>query len=598
MAAISEWKDRLLSPKNVLTHLELDFRKKQIALIYELYQKKLKENNSLDFDDIIFNTVLLFKSFPDILDKYQERFNYILVDEYQDTNSSQYELIRLLSEKYKNLCVVGDDDQSIYGWRGACIANILNFEKDFPGTAVIKLEQNYRSTQNILNAANTVINNNQMRKNKSLWTENSLGGLIYYNRLFSDQDESLLISQMIQQLAETRPYSDFAVLYRNNAQSRIIEDQFVYKNIPYKLFGGVRFYQRKEVKDVLAYLKVIHNPNDTVSLFRIINVPRRGIGEATIERINNFASKSGISFFIALSHLDSIEGLGNRSKKVIEFRELIYRLKEFSTEHSALEVIHKVLQETEFLSQIQAENDLDELNRRENVEELVSKLTEFDSNAPDPTLSAFLEEVALVADIDNYEESENAVVLMTLHSSKGLEFPVVFLAGLEEGLFPSYRAISSGLPQDVEEERRLCYVGMTRAMEQLFMTSATQRLQHGQTVYNTQSRFINEIPEELIDNQTKKPKPIQRVAAKQPSKSNSAVELSFGGKNYQTNMPSPKDIVLDFNVGDRVKQNKYGVGIVKEIRAAGADYEVLVEFDGMAPKKFMAKLSKLVKVSE
>ncbi len=602
-ALISDWKDRILSPRDVLTGLELDFRKRQVALIYELYQKKLRENNSLDFDDIICCTVSLYRAYPNILEKYQDRFKYILVDEYQDTNSAQYELVRLLSSKYKNLCVVGDDDQSIYGWRGANIANILNFEKDFPGTKVIKLEQNYRSTQTILNAANGVIANNSQRKVKSLWTENTQGNLIYYNRMYSDQDESQFVAQTIQQLVKDRPYSDIAVLYRNNAQSRIIEDQFVYKNIPYKLYGGVRFYQRKEVKDVLSYLKVIHNPNDTVSLFRIINVPKRGIGETTVDRINNFAAESGLSFFKALWHLDSVEGLGNRAKKVLEFRELISNLIDFSKEHSALEVIHKVLEDTDLLNNLQADNDLDEQNRRENVEELVSKLAEYDSKANDPSLSAFLEEVALVADVDNYEETENAVVMMTLHSSKGLEFPVVFMVGLEEGLFPSYRSICSGLPEDVEEERRLCYVGMTRAKEQLYITSCTQRLQHGQTVYNSQSRFISEIPTDLLDNQTRQAKPVQkdRKGISQFAKNDKArsnIEISFGGKNYNTNIPGPKDLVLDFEIGDKVRQFKYGIGIVRDIKPAGADFEVSVEFEGLPAKKFLANLSKLAKVED
>ncbi len=608
MFQISTWKDELYTPAMVERDFSADYRAITIGKVYRLYQKRLKENNALDFDDIIFRAVELFVTRPEVLEKYQERFKYIMVDEYQDTNTSQYKLIRLLSKKYKNLCVVGDDDQSIYGWRGANIRNILEFEKDFKNSKVIKLEQNYRSTQTILNVANSVIKNNTGRKEKSLWTDNNSGALIAYFKAATDYEESEFVADKISEFAKKgAKYNDHAILYRNNAQSRSLEEKLISKNIPYRIFGGIRFYDRKEIKDVLAYLRLINNPKDSVSLLRIINVPRRGIGDTTVDKIYDYAANNDMSLFDSLKELENIEGLSTRVKRIDDFKQLIIDFIDFAQSHTVVEVINKVLFETNYLGEIIAERTEESEGRAENIHEFISKASEFEQNSDDKSLTAFLEELALVSDLDSYTEKDDTVTLMTLHSSKGLEFPCVFMVGMEEGIFPSYRSSTSSDKKDLEEERRICYVGITRARERLYLSSSSSRRHHGQTVYNSPSRFLKEIPQDLMENvfmitENDKNK-TERTGISQFAEINkvkNSIDISFGGKNYTSkpNISEPQNVELDFNIGDKVRQMKYGVGVVKNISPAGADYEVSVEFDDIGIKKFMAKLSKLKKVAD
>lgn len=598
MSKIGAQKDNLISAEQYLKDVS-DFREETIAKIYFEYQKRLKANNSLDFDDIIFKTVQLFRERPDILEKYQDRFRYIMVDEYQDTNTSQYTLVKLLSDKYKNLCVVGDDDQSIYGWRGANIRNILDFEKDFKDAETIKLEQNYRSTQVILDAANEVIKNNFGRKSKSLWTENSKGEEIKFYRANNDLDESSFIADQIKKAVESgAKYSNFAVLYRNNALSRTIEEKFIKNSIPYHLFGGTSFYSRKEIKDVMAYLKVLYNPADVIQLKRIINVPKRGIGDSTIEKLTHYADENGITLYESLFNLDDIPELKARAKNLKEFASLITELQEEIQELTITELINSVLYKTNYILELKNEGTEEALGRIENIEELISKAAEFEETAEEPTLAAFLEDVALVADIDNYTENDDTVILMTLHSSKGLEFPTVFIVGFEEGIFPSYRSIMDPSPNALEEERRLCYVGITRAKENLYLTCAKSRLQHGQYVSNLPSRFFKEIPEDFIKSENILENHINTSVPKQTATFRTQADYKGGGiKSYKSNIPSPKNVTLEFEIGDKVRQLKYGIGTVKEINPAGADYEVTVEFPQIGTKKFMANLSKLKKVN-
>ena len=615
VSAISHLKEEMISWEDYAKEVDkADMRAYKTSRVYELYQKRLRRNNALDFDDLIYKTVLLFRTNPDVLNVYQERFKYIMVDEYQDTNTSQYELVRLLARKYGNLCVVGDDDQSIYGWRGANIRNILDFEKDFPDAVVIKLEQNYRSTKNILTAANEVIKHNSARKDKTLWTENDTGSIIHVFRADNDIEEAVFVTEIINKNAlKGKKYKDFAVLYRTNAQSRAIEDRFVRKGIPYRLFGGVRFYERKEIKDILAYLKLIDNSADAVAIKRIINVPKRGIGDKTVETAENAAAKNGTTLFEALGCAAEYPELKSRGKKLGEFYELICSFKQKAQELSVHELIEYVVNATGYRDELEQDGSDDAMMRIENIEEFASKAAEFEKENENATLSAFLEDVALVADIDSYSEDDDAVVLMTLHSAKGLEFPYVFMIGMEEGLFPSGRAINTGDPKELEEERRLCYVGITRAKKELFLTYARQRMQHGQFVYNAPSRFLGELPPELLDNPFKKVQ-TREIPSHEPPK---ASPYNFGArfaasragvaagnmsarpvvpKPYAAEMPKPTNVTIDFVVGDKVRAPKYGIGEVKSIKNAGRDYEVEVAFTGKGTKKFMAGLSKLKKV--
>lgn len=607
MAVISHLKEEMTSWEEYAQKVDKnDLKAVRIAKVYQTYQKMLKENNALDFDDLIYKTVLLFRNFPEVLEKYQDRFRYIMVDEYQDTNTSQYELVAMLANQHKNLCVVGDDDQSIYGWRGANIRNILDFEKDFPDTTVIKLEQNYRSTKKILEAANAVIHHNQTRKDKTLWTENDAGSILHIYKADNEYDECRFVAEKIQELEKAgRKRNEMAVLYRTNAQSRAVEDQMVKKGIPYRLFGGVRFYERKEIRDILSYLKVMANPADTIALRRIINVPKRGIGETSLDKLAAFAAEQNIPLYGALARLDEITTLKTRVAKFKDFYELFEHLREDAAGLSVAELIDAVVKRTGYLQILMAEGTDEALSRIQNIDEFVNKAAEFDKANPEGNLEGFLEEVALVADIDSYEEGEEAVALMTLHSAKGLEFPYVFIIGMEEGIFPSYRAVMYGGEKEIEEERRLCYVGITRAKEELFLTHAKNRMQHGITQYNPPSRFLKEIPADLVDLPTRQVSEMAKRYDAMTTMKNTAMgrknvmapaaRFGMGGKKE---MPAPKDFRLDYGVGDKVRAPKYGIGTVVSVNPGGADFEVEVSFGAKGTKKFMARLSKLIKVSE
>lgn len=597
LAAISSAKDELITPEEYELNAMGDFSKKKIAQAYKEYQKELKKNNALDFDDLIVKTVELFRSCPDVLDSYQERFRYIMVDEYQDTNTAQFKFVSLLAEKYKNLCVVGDDDQSIYKFRGANIGNILGFEKVFPQAKVIKLEQNYRSTQNILDAANEVIHNNMGRKNKSLWTDNEEGEPIHYRQFMNAYEEAEYIAGDISRRVREDgcQYKDCAILYRTNAQSRLFEEKFLMANIPYKLVGGVNFYARKEIKDLLSYLKTVDNGKDDLAVRRIINVPKRGIGPASLTKVQDYADQKGISFYDALRETENIPALGRAAAKITPFVTFIQSLRSKLEYVSVSELLKNIIEETGYVAELQAEGTEEAEGRIENINELITKVVSYEEENEDPTLSGFLEEVALIADIDTVDGDDNQVLLMTLHSAKGLEFPYVYLAGMEDGIFPSYMTITADDPTEIEEERRLCYVGITRAMKELTLTCAQQRMIRGETQYNRPSRFIREIPRGLVElgrnfkEQKVKEIPLpksmkqMREAFRQPA---------FMPKQFEVK----KETSLSYNVGDTVKHIKFGVGVVKDIAEGGRDYEVTVDFDKVGVKKMFASFAKLKKV--
>ena len=505
LGIISSVKDKLISPEEFLLNAGQDFRQKKVGEIYREYQNQLKKNNALDFDDLIVKTVELFQNDSQILDYYQERFRYIMVDEYQDTNTAQFKLISLLASKYRNLCVVGDDDQSIYRFRGADIENILSFEQTFPGARVIKLEQNYRSTQNILDAANGVIRHNRGRKEKSLWTANGTGDEILFKQFDDARDEADYIARQIRDSEFS--YQDQAVLYRTNAQSRLLEERCIFYNVPYRLVGGVNFYQRKEIKDILAYLKTVANGVDDLSVLRIINVPKRGIGATSMGRVTMFASEHGMSLYSALREARMVPGLGKAVEKIGRFISQMecFRAMAQSEEYSIQDLIEAILEETGYEEELKAEGEIEAETRMENIQELINKAAAYEEDSQHPSLDEFLEQVALVADIDNVDSSEDRVTLMTLHSAKGLEFPKVYLAGMEDGLFPGMMAVSSDDPTDMEEERRLCYVGITRAKKELVITAARKRMTHGETRYCKLSRFVEEIPAELFKEERLEP---------------------------------------------------------------------------------------------
>ncbi|HEX2925354.1 MAG TPA: DNA helicase PcrA [Ruminiclostridium sp.] len=500
LETIGKQKDELIDAEHFEKLYASDFRLGKIAKIYRLYEKKLKSNNALDFDDIIMNTIKLFDQYPEVLDYYQRRFRYILVDEYQDTNTAQYMLVRKLSQAHENLCVVGDDDQSIYGWRGANIRNILDFEKDFKKCCTIKLEQNYRSTQNILDAANHVIGNNTGRKRKSLWTENKGGSKIVVCENDNEHEEALYAAREIQRIIsdEDRKYKDFAVLYRINAQSRVLEEMFMREGIPYKIVGGQKFYDRKEIKDIIAYMRLVQNPGDNVSLKRIINVPKRGIGDTTVDTAEELAYQSGVSLFTIISNAEECPSLKRAAQKLGNFSLMINKFRTIKENMSVSELLDAVVEDSGILKEYEAENTVEAQSRIENIKELKSVALEFEKQSEDNSLEEFLAHISLVSDIDSLEEDQDYVVLMTMHSAKGLEFPVVFIPGMEEGVFPGYRAITEG-PEQLEEERRLCYVGITRAREKLYMSNARFRTLFGNSSYNRPSRFLAEIPEELVE---------------------------------------------------------------------------------------------------
>lgn len=506
LGIISTAKNELVVPEEFALNAGGDFRMKKVAQIYSEYQKQLKKNNALDFDDLIMSTVSLFSDFPQVLTYYQERFQYIMVDEYQDTNTAQFKLISLLAGKYRNLCVVGDDDQSIYKFRGANIGNILNFEKSYPGARVIKLEQNYRSSQNILNAANEVIRHNRGRKAKTLWTANEEGELVHFRQFETAPEEADGIVQDI--LNSKCDYQDCAVLYRTNAQSRLIEEKCLQHNVPYRMVGGVNFYQRKEIKDILAYLKTIDNGRDDLSALRVINVPKRGIGATSVGRMQAFASEHDLSIYDTFCRARAVPGLLKAADKIARFTALIedFRDRNSQEDYSIRELIEDVLDESGYLKELETEGEIEYQTRLENIDELINKAVSFQQEHDQGTLSEFLEEVALVADVDRMDDSENRVTLMTLHSAKGLEFPRVYLSGMEDGLFPSMMSISSDDKDEVEEERRLCYVGITRARDFLLMTGARQRMINGETRYSKVSRFLEEIPAALLESSRLEPR--------------------------------------------------------------------------------------------
>ena len=599
LSVISNAKNEYISPNEFQLQVRGDFRMEKMAQAYLEYQKELKKNNALDFDDLLVKTVELFQSCPDVLESYQERFRYIMVDEYQDTNTVQFKLISILAKKYHNLCVVGDDDQSIYKFRGANIKNILDFEEVFPDARVVKLEQNYRSTKHILDTANAVIAHNRGRKEKALWTENGEGEPVFFQQFQTGYDEAEYVAGEIRKKVKNGDgeYKDFAVLYRTNAQSRLFEEKFLYANIPYKLIGGVNFYSRKEIKDVLAYLKTIDNGKDDLAVRRIINVPKRGIGNVSLNKVQSYAESMGMSFFEALEDAEHVPGLGRASIKIQPFVTLIHELRLRLADMSLEELIEEILDRTGYSQELK-EEDTDEAKARlENIDEFISKAVSYEEGEEHPTLSGFLEEVALVADIDSLEESDNRVLLMTLHSAKGLEFPYVFLAGMEDGLFPSYMSIAADNPtEEIEEERRLCYVGITRAMKELTLTCARVRMIRGENQYNNISRFIREIPPELLGKKSVVP-PAPKVQAPPKDAPYQKAKEAFKTKTFDPNQfKVVKADSLDYTVGDRVSHIKFGQGTVMEIADGGRDFEVKVEFDNYGVKRMFASFAKLKKV--
>ena len=600
LGVISHAKDELISPEKFMLNAGLDYKQQLYGRAYREYQLALKKNNALDFDDLIVKTVELFKSHPQVLDYYQERFRYIMVDEYQDTNTAQFQFVSLLAKKYQNLCVVGDDDQSIYKFRGANIGNILNFEKVFPDAAVIKLEQNYRSTGNILYAANAVISNNIGRKDKRLWTQSEDGEGICFRQFYNGYEEAEYVAEQIRKSVRQcdSRYQDHAILYRTNAQSRLFEEQFIRENIPYRLIGGINFYARKEIKDILAYLKTIDNGVDDLAVKRIINVPKRGIGLTTIDKVQKFAGEHEMSFFEVLEHADGISELGRSSSKLKNFALTIQAFRGKAEELSVAELLEDILEVTGYRRELELEGTDEADARIENINELISKAASYEENCMDepPTLSGFLEEVALVADIDNLDEDENRVLLMTLHSAKGLEFPHVYLTGMEDGIFPSYMSIAAENPrEEIEEERRLCYVGITRAMKKLTMTAARMRMIRGENQFNAISRFMKEIPKEYLERGCE----VRKEKTEEMPKNDSWKEIK---RTFQEKPKAVQQFTvtkaasLEYGIGDRVRHMKFGEGTVADITEGGRDYEVAVDFDNFGRKKMFASFAKLKKV--
>ncbi|MBN7576625.1 DNA helicase PcrA [Clostridium sp. 2-1] len=613
MGKIGKAKDRMQSVRSFMLENEANFREKKIADVYEMYQKRLKENNALDFDDLIFKTVELFKNNPEVLEFYQNKFKYIMVDEYQDTNGAQYELVKLLASKYKNICVVGDDDQCIYQWRGADIQNILDFEKDYPGAKVIKLEQNYRSKGNILSAANVVIVNNANRKSKVLRTEQEPGNKIKIYRAYADSDEGDFVSKQILDIKnkEDKNYNDFAILYRTNAQSRIFEESFRRRGIPYKIVGGTRFYDRKEIKDILAYLKVIVNPQDDISIRRIINVPKRSIGDATVAKVQEFASGFEFDLWDALAEVRSIPTLTSRNVSTIEpFVALMENFMELSETVPVSVLIESILKDTGYLKQLQESNEIEDKSRIENLKELVSDAADFEKNNEDKSLSAYLERVSLVQDTDKIEEEDDAVVLMTIHSAKGLEFPVVFMVGMENGIFPGNASFEK--ESEMEESRRLCYVGITRAKQTLFMTSAEVRRVFGKTVAYPQSDFINEIKPDLKEyvgvkkeSAKSREKLMQSNSYTNPHSlrnsvtGNRAYTLNNGGINNVIDRSTMNEMAKEYisvseaTLGRKVIHEKFGKGTIVAVQDSGNDKKLTVAFDKQGVKSLLLSFAKL-----
>lgn len=603
---ISSAKNELISPEEFAQNAAGDFNKTRQAQVYREYQARLKANNAMDFDDLIMKTVELLKFDTEVRNFYQEKFHYIMVDEYQDTNTAQFELVRLLASGRENLCVVGDDDQSIYKFRGANIYNILNFEKHYPNATVIKLEQNYRSTANILNAANGVIANNQGRKEKRLWTEAGDGEKIYFQQFESAYEEADFIARDI--AARVRrgeyQYGDCAILYRTNGQSRMLEEKLIMSGIPYKIVGGVNFYARREVKDLLSYMKVVDNAQDDLAVQRIINVPKRGIGATSIGKASDYAYHMGLNLFEALEKADEIPTLGRAAGKIAPFVELIHHFRSVCANEGVAALLQEIIDETGYVDELKLEGTDEAKARIENIDELITKVVSYEQEAEEPSLSGFLEEVALVADIDSLADDGSYVVLMTLHSAKGLEFPNVYLSGMEDGLFPSYMSITAdNSEEEIEEERRLCYVGITRAKQHLSITGARMRMMRGETQFHGISRFVKEIPQELIQGNTWEPKPREeflgerlisnRQKMQKMKKTPLAAQTYQAVKDFGTKIQKNS---LDYGEGDRVKHIKFGEGTVVQINDGGRDFEVTVEFDGVGRKKMFASFAKLQKV--
>ncbi len=651
LETIGKQKDELIDAEHYEKQYASDFRMGKIAKIYKLYEKKLKANNALDFDDIIMNTIKLFDKYPEVLEYYQRRFRYILVDEYQDTNTAQYMLVRKLSQAHENLCVVGDDDQSIYGWRGANIRNILDFEKDFKKCCTIKLERNYRSTQNILDAANHVIGNNTGRKSKSLWTDNKGGSKIVICENDNEHEEALYTAREIQRLIseEERQYKDFAVLYRINAQSRVLEEMFMREGIPYKIVGGQKFYDRKEIKDIIAYMRLVQNPGDNVSLKRIVNVPKRGIGDATVENAEVLAYQGGVSLFTVISNSEEFPSLKRAAQKLGNFSLMINKFRTMKENMTISQLLDVVVGDSGILREYELENTVEAQSRIENIKELKSVAMEFEKQSEDNSLEEFLAHISLVSDIDSLQEDQDYVVLMTMHSAKGLEFPVVFIPGLEEGVFPGYRAITEG-PEQLEEERRLCYVGITRAREKLYMSNARFRTLFGNSSYNRPSRFLAEIPEELVEYPFKAPgsssrpkdtlswgkgsaqsfgtqsafgtsKSISATTSSTPAGSGSLKDLfnsnlvtrgfagssagttgkssagqqinGFGRSNPVNPSAGGTNTSGEFSVGDKVEHKKFGKGTISKATADSSDQVLEIQFEGAGMKRLMASMANL-----
>ena len=660
LAKISAAKNEMIGPEQ-FEEEAVSWSDKRVAKCYYEYQKRLTQNNALDFDDLLVLTVKLFQQEPEVLAYYQERFRYIMIDEYQDTNTVQFHFVRLLASRYRNLCVVGDDDQSIYKFRGANIRNILNFEKEFPGAKVIKLEQNYRSTQNILNAANEVIANNKGRKQKKLWTSNKGGELVHFRQFLNGFEEAEYVAGDIagKVRAGGRQYSDFAVLYRTNAMSRLFEEKFIALNIPYKIVGGVNFYARKEIKDMLAYLKTVDNGRDDLAVKRIINIPKRGIGNTSIGKIEQYALEENLSFYDALLEIDRVPGVSRAASKIREFTNMIGRYRGIihSGEFSVRELLEMIIRDTGYVQELEEENTDEAKARIENIDELISKTEDYMKESDEPNLSEFLQQVSLVADIDSVEEGSDYVLLMTLHGAKGLEFDNVYMAGMEENTFPSYMSISADDPEEIEEERRLCYVGITRARKDLTLTAAEMRMVRGEPQFHRASRFVREIPRNLVElerettdtrNFLKPPATgldqlmgygrgdktssysgqggfgeSSGFGSRNRGGSGAEASVSYGGtsgyrsgssaygsksgaSSYRLPSKPPaaslnqykveKLSALDYGQGDSVRHVKFGVGVVKEVKKGARDFEVTVDFENYGIKRMFASFAKLKKV--
>ena len=599
LSIISNAKNDLMDAATFENVYKSDYRMSRIAKIYYRYQTKLRKNNAVDFDDIILNTVKILSENPDVLSKYQDKFQYILVDEYQDTNNSQYLLINLLAQANRNLCVVGDDDQSIYKFRGANIGNILNFEDDYSDVQKITLDQNYRSTQNILDAANSVISNNKGRMGKSLWTSNGDGNKVFVYTGTNEYDEARYIARQIKKhFDEQGSFSDCAILYRTNAQSRVIEEMLMRESVPYKVLSGLRFYDRKEIKDIIAYLRVVYNPNDDVSLARIINEPKRKIGNATLEKARNIAREKETSLYDVISHADDYPEFKTAIKKLLSFSEIIQSLIKLKDTVTIEDLTGRILNDTGYMPALVMEDTTESKTRIENLGEFISVITEFEKNEETGnTLGEFLENISLVSDIDGYDENEDSAVLMTIHSAKGLEFPIVFLSGLEEGLFPGMRSMESD--DDIEEERRLCYVAITRAKEQLYITKTISRTIHGKTMPTTASRFFKEIPVEYLEDKTtlqpKVAKVMQDLGVRNASAPKKEVYMTKGfGSSVKS---SGSTDYSKFKAGDAVEHRTFGRGEILKATPCGNDCILEIQFESIGFKRLMAAFAKVKKIN-